>query len=142
MALYRNVEDDNGDFHRVDNPEAADRGYDELRQADIDQRKCLRHHVELDEKHECALCVAEDARLIKLKTHANDCAVWLNEPCNCVLPPRRFGTTGFIEHDQFPALNNGEQCCGCITVEIRGDEAWLICNECGAELGSGLEYQA
>jgi hypothetical protein len=36
MKDFRMVEDDNGDRHRVANPEAEDRGYDEARQIALD----------------------------------------------------------------------------------------------------------
>jgi hypothetical protein len=41
-----------------------------------------------------------------------------------------------LNHDELPIVPHSdlgdEDCCGCLIVKERGDEADLICNECGA----------
>jgi hypothetical protein len=43
-----------------------------------------------------------------------------------------------IEMTDFPIIPHsaaGIDCCGCIVVNVRGKDAELSCNECGAVLG-------
>ncbi len=97
------------------------------------------------------LCYRLSCALVPEKVccgHASDCAVHNAPalevgPCDCGYAPKaNYETIGFIAHTADPKRYNREDCCGCVRVEIAGDVAKLVCNECGVELGSGGKVQA
>ena len=37
-----------------------------------------------------------------------------------------------LNHDELAVVPHSDDCCGCLVVIERGDDADLVCNECGA----------
>ena len=40
-----------------------------------------------------------------------------------------------VEFPIIPHESAGVDCCGCIVVKVTGNDAELVCNECGAVVG-------